>query len=687
MDRLPKYDVDSVFEIIKHKGEIVLDSEQFMLIKSTPVPLPNIVSLSNLLELAKSSMIRIQEAYNERTNECNVNPDFRKSLELLYEVLHAFPYYKSSLERSEIINKFEQYEKEYKTIEIVCEVSTELFKTRDNKEFPGMHGYLQGENIKSLNILLSYLVHTSEDNRELCNKIAQLTEFLKGATTILKQWLEPYFNRRSEQITEGADILEILYRLLYIVTMFEENVQRIRDVNCIETIIPYLDSDDNRIRLLSLAVLSNIANESEIQTLKINDGIIKYVVWALSMALKTECDGWDIWSIKELAKIVKQVTRNDSNKRLLVQRGAVPLLVMIAEQGETEEQYEAVCCLSNLSLDKQNKSQMIETKDWKIIETLERLAKSPEEAVKNISKEALCTLQHNENSTQLSECLQEITTEESNWKQSISDEESSLDRIKLLSWNIDGLSEDSIKERTSAVISIINRERPDVVFLQEVILDTLEMLSRKCLDYTFMESGVECYFTVIMVKQNSVQVTDSKIIPFTSSKQGRTLQRVECTIKGLPCLLMTSHLESMKANSDERKHQMKRALHHVVNASRDRTVLFGGDFNVKDREIREIKGLPKGVLDIWIETGRNKETQFTWDTSINTNLQLAENQDFKPKIRFDRIYMRHPKTDNVISPVSFQLIGKEIIPTCGLFPSDHWGLLVHFDININTTKP
>ncbi|XP_076084600.1 uncharacterized protein LOC143055353 isoform X2 [Mytilus galloprovincialis] len=624
MDRLPNYDVDSVFEIIKHKGEIVLDSEQFMLIKSTPIPLPNIVSLSNLLELAKSSMIGIQEAYNERTNECYVNPDFRKSSELLYEVLHAFSYYKSSLERSEIINKFEQYEKEYKTIEIVCEVSTELFKIGDNKEFPGM----QGENIKSLNILLSYLVHTSEDDRELCNKIAQLTEFLKGATTILEQWVEPYFNRRSEQITEGADILEILYRLLYIVTMFEENVQRIRDVNCIETIILYLDSDDNRIRLLSLAVLSNIANESEIQTLKSNDGIIKYVVWAVSMALKTECDGWDIWSIKELAKIVKQVARNYSNKRLLVQQGAVPLLVMIADQGETEEQY-----------------------------------------------------------AQLSECLQEITTEESNGKQSISDEESSLDGIKLLSWNIDGLSEDSIKERTSAVISIINRERPDVVFLQEVILDTLEMLSRKCLDYTFMESGVECYFTVIMVKQNSVQVTDLKIIPFTSSKQGRTLQRVECTIKGLPCVLMTSHLESMKANSDERKHQMKRALHHVVNASRDRTVLFGGDFNVKDREIREIKGLPKGVLDIWIETGRNKETQFTWDTSINTNLQWAENQDFKPKIRFDRIYMRHPKTHKVISPVSFQLIGKEKIPTCGLFPSDHWGLLVHFDININTTKP
>ncbi|XP_076084597.1 tyrosyl-DNA phosphodiesterase 2-like isoform X2 [Mytilus galloprovincialis] len=414
--------------------------------------------------------------------------------------------------------------------------------------------------------------------------------------------------------------------MLYIVTMFEENIQRIRDLKCIETLTPYLNSADNGIRLLSLAVLSNIANESEIQNLKINDGIIRYLVWAVSMALKTECEVWDIWSLTELAKIVKQVARNDTNRGLLVQHGVVPLLVEIAEQGETEEQY-----------------------------------------------------------AQSTECLQEITSEESNGKQSISDEESSPEEIKLLSWNIEGISTVNIKERTSAVITFINSERPDVIFLQEVIVDTLEMLSRKCLDYTFIESAVESYFTVIMVKHKVVQVTDSKIIPFTSSTQGRTLQKVECTIKALPCVLMTSHLESMKTHSDERKHQMKRALHHVVNASRDRTVLFGGDFNIKDREIREMKGLPKGVLDLWIETGRNKETQFTWDTSINTNQTWAANQDFKPKIRFDRIYMRHPKTEPVISPVSFQLIGQEKIPSCDCFPSDHWGILVRFDINKSNT--
>ncbi|XP_063407228.1 uncharacterized protein LOC134690973 [Mytilus trossulus] len=480
MEKPSKKDVELVNEILKQKGRMVLDSEQFMLIKTTLIPLPEVVSLSNLLELAKSSMIRIQIAYNENTNKYYVNPEFLKSSELLQAVCSSLPCYDFSLEKSELIKEIEQYEQEFKIIEIFSDVSIELLKIGDSTEFPGM----QDEHIKSLNTFLSYLVHTSEDDRELCNKIAQLTEFLKAVTKKLELWREPYLSKRSMQIQEGEDILELLFRLLYIVTMFEENIQRIRDVKCIETMTPYLNSEDNGIRLLSLAVLSNVANESEIQALKSNDGIIRYLVWAVSMALKTECEVWDIWSLTELAKIVKQVARNDTNRRLLIQHGVVPLLVEIAEQGETEEQYEAVYSLSNLSLDSQSKSQMIKTKHWKIIETLEKLAKSPEEAVQKISKEALCTLHNNQ--TQLTECLQEVTSEESNSKQSTSDEESSPEEIKLLSWNIEGLSSVNIKERTSDVIAFINSERPDVIFLQEVIVDTLEMLSRRCLDRLYV---------------------------------------------------------------------------------------------------------------------------------------------------------------------------------------------------------
>ena len=48
---------------------------------------------------------------------------------------------------------------------------------------------------------------------------------------------------------------------------------------------------------------------------------------------------------------------------------------------------------------------------------------------------------------------------------------------------------------------------------------------------------------------------------------------------------MTSHLESMRDNSKERINQLQRALKHMFKADPDRTVVFGGDLNLRDKEV------------------------------------------------------------------------------------------------------
>ena len=83
------------------------------------------------------------------------------------------------------------------------------------------------------------------------------------------------------------------------------------------------------------------------------------------------------------------------------------------------------------------------------------------------------------------------------------------------------------------------------------------------------------------------------------------------------------------------------------------------------------------MFDLWQTTGSRKEAQFTWDMSRNTNLEWAGR--FKPHCRFDRIYIRHSKPKSVFIPTYFKLIGLEKTPSCGLFPSDHWGIMTHFD--------
>ncbi|CAG2211938.1 TDP2 [Mytilus edulis] len=222
------------------------------------------------------------------------------------------------------------------------------------------------------------------------------------------------------------------------------------------------------------------------------------------------------------------------------------------------------------------------------------------------------------------------------WNPDINDPQPN--RIKLMSWNIDGLCEKAKVKRTQTVCDIINKENPHAVFLQEVVSETLEVLTTKCPTYHIIEAANQEYFTAVMLK---------------------------CTIKGVRFLLMTSHLESTKDHASERKQQLKIALEHMVSANSDQTVIFGGDLNLRDKELQELKGLPEGVFDMWQVTGSRKEAEFTWDMMRNTNLEWAGR--FKPRCRFDRIYTRHCKPKSVIVPKYFELVGLEKIPSCGLF--------------------
>ncbi|XP_076115979.1 uncharacterized protein LOC143083598 isoform X1 [Mytilus galloprovincialis] len=101
-------------------------------------------------------------------------------------------------------------------------------------------------------------------------------------------------------------------------------------------------------------------------------------------------------SLKEIARIIQQVGRNDTNKKLVVQHGAIPLLVKITEDGNIEDQREAVYAIWGLSFD--NKTEMIDNKQWKVISTLERLSNSSDKNVKLLSMKALWTIKDYQNS-------------------------------------------------------------------------------------------------------------------------------------------------------------------------------------------------------------------------------------------------------------------------------------------------
>ena len=93
-------------------------------------------------------------------------------------------------------------------------------------------------------------------------------------------------------------------------------------------------------------------------------------------------------------------------------------------------------------------------------------------------------------------------------------------------------------------------------------------------------------------------------------------------------------------------------------------------------QLQEIGGLPGGTCDLWMVTGHRPEAKFTWDLTRNDNLEWPHK--FKPRCRFDRLYLRDARPSQ-LKPVYFELVGLERLKTCRRFCSDHWGLLAHFD--------
>ena len=161
---------------------------------------------------------------------------------------------------------------------------------------------------------------------------------------------------------------------------------------------------------------------------------------------------------------------------------------------------------------------------------------------------------------------------------------------------------------------------------------------------------------------------------------GRGLMLVSCHVGKAKLCLMNTHLESTKEYADERKWQTRKCFKKALKVDEDVTVVFGGDLNARDKEIEEIGGVPAGMDDLWVRTGARKDFEFTWDMRRNTNLEFPGK--FKPRCRFDRLYIRdaHPKR---VEPEHFVLFGIERVPGCQRFPSDHWGILTDFRVKSN----
>ncbi|UJR38694.1 hypothetical protein I4U23_031360 [Adineta vaga] len=256
--------------------------------------------------------------------------------------------------------------------------------------------------------------------------------------------------------------------------------------------------------------------------------------------------------------------------------------------------------------------------------------------------------------------------------------------FKLISWNIDGLDklQETLRERTSSVINVIKQEEPDAIFFQEVIPKSLDLLKTHLDDYDFYTGNHKNYFVSIFTRRETLKVKKHQIFSYPETIMSRNLLIVHALYNNsIEIDLMTSHLESGETFVNERIPQLKFCFEKMINAPKNRIVLFGGDLNIHNNELQQIGDIPDNINDLWMVMSKNEKWAYTWDTQSNTNLNFSRDC-FLPRYRFDRIYVRSAKATSRFhfKPISFKLQGLEMIPSIHRFCSDHWAIQVEFEL-------
>lgn len=71
------------------------------------------------------------------------------------------------------------------------------------------------------------------------------------------------------------------------------------------------------------------------------------------------------------------------------------------------------------------------------------------------------------------------------------------------------------------------RNSPDVVFLQEVVPQTLAYIEKQLPEYQCIAAGTEEYFTATLLRRFTTYYDSHRIIDFPSSSMGRNLLLTE----------------------------------------------------------------------------------------------------------------------------------------------------------------
>jgi endonuclease/exonuclease/phosphatase family metal-dependent hydrolase len=280
--------------------------------------------------------------------------------------------------------------------------------------------------------------------------------------------------------------------------------------------------------------------------------------------------------------------------------------------------------------------------------------------------------------------------------------------LKIVSWNIDGLSEIPLNERLDVIFSLLISVDPDIILFQEVIPRVVRLLDQNLrrLGYFSPDPASAhlpyfCRSYLKLIFQTSL--ISSSFVDFPQSQMSRGYNTILLQLESQNHLLiLNTHLESCKESAHERKNQLQQCFR--VLSTHAGPGILAGDLNLRDNEIKSKKEFPQlyqqrssssshsfshpQIIDCWEQAGSVPDSRFTWFLCTRPDIRA----------RFDRVYY---KDDNCNSETveSFDLLAKEFVQEGSIsnsvpYLSDHCGVIVKFQLPsriltapITTTPP
>jgi len=213
---------------------------------------------------------------------------------------------------------------------------------------------------ESLILILLVIQNFAEFHEQFCVTCATETGVIQlclESSKQLESMLKTLDDRSGETPVRAIRVLGCCFNILYNMARKTEEVKPTVDYEAKETLVYFAKSDIPIVAPLALLSLAYVADEESNQLVLADEEILVNLTSLLKKANDSERRKFDGFTARELAEGLSHLAINDTNKRVLGQKGAIQVLVsMIKTSSDNGEKASAVKALWMLAFDENNKN-------------------------------------------------------------------------------------------------------------------------------------------------------------------------------------------------------------------------------------------------------------------------------------------------------------------------------------------